>query len=130
MSENAPNSPDLGNQFPSEFRVTSRRDFERIFKNKTVVSDPQLVLFLHPNGLEYPRIGTIVSKRVGNAPTRNRWKRVIREAFRLNREKLPAGFDFVVQPRRGAVPKFDPIVDSLVRLAKRAKNRWEKQNRQ
>ena len=33
---------------------------------------------------------------------RNRLKRVLREAFRLARDVLPAGYDFVLVPRTGA----------------------------
>jgi ribonuclease P protein component len=37
-----------------------------------------------------------VAGRVGRAVRRNRWKRAIREAFRLHRHKLPAAYDIVI----------------------------------
>ncbi|MFM2092915.1 MAG: ribonuclease protein component, partial [Planctomycetota bacterium] len=51
------------------------------------------------------------------AVTRHRWKRLIREAFRLSRTQLPVGFDLVVRPKRGAHADFDRIAKSLPRLA-------------
>ena len=40
---------------------------------------------------------------------RNRWKRLLREAFRLCREELPGGIDLVVIPRGGDDPELERI---------------------
>jgi ribonuclease P protein component len=47
------------------------------------------------------RLGITASRRVGNAPQRNRAKRLLREAFRCVRSGLPAGLDLVVIVRHG-----------------------------
>lgn len=46
------------------------------------------------------RLGIIASKRIGNAVFRNRAKRLLREVFRRQYPKLPAGTDFVAVARR------------------------------
>ena len=46
--------------------------------------------------LDTPRLGITVSKRVGNAVTRNRVRRRLRELFRTGRAELPQGCDVVV----------------------------------
>ena len=42
------------------------------------------------------RLGLAVGRRVGRANVRNRWKRAIREAFRLHRHRLAVPYDLVV----------------------------------
>lgn len=46
------------------------------------------------------RLGVSVSKDHGGAVRRNKLKRLLREAFRLERHRLPAGLDLVLIPRQ------------------------------
>ncbi len=70
-----------------------------------------------PNDLPHPRLGLSVSRKVGGAVVRNRWKRLLREVFRITREQLPVGVDLVVIPRPGAEPTLAGLLRSLPRLA-------------
>jgi ribonuclease P protein component len=45
------------------------------------------------------RLGITASRHYGNSPERNRFKRIVREAFRLQRSQLPVGYDLNVKPR-------------------------------
>jgi ribonuclease P protein component len=59
-----------------------------------------------------PRIGLIVSRKVGGAVARNRVKRLCRECFRLSPEILPDGVDLIVVARDGAESmKFHEVQD-------------------
>lgn len=50
----------------------------------------------------HARLGITVSKRFGKAVLRNRFKRVVREAFRQCKDRLLQGIDLNVKPRHGA----------------------------
>ena len=104
-------------RFPKSVRLVSPLDFDRVFLEGVVASDSVLVVHAARGKQTWTRIGLSVSKRVGNSPIRNRWKRLIREAFRRQKVELPIGIDMVVRPKRGAVPDQDLIFKSLLKLA-------------
>ena len=80
-------------------RVSLDRDYKAAFAARLKKARHPLVVFGRPNGLDHPRLGLSVGRRVGPATARNRAKRLLREAFRLARADLPPGFDLVVNVR-------------------------------
>ena len=79
-------------------RLLSKDDFKRVFEAGCVLRSRDLMVRVRTNGLEYPRLGLVVGKRYSRkAVIRNRAKRLLREAFRLNRDRLPRA-DLVVMP--------------------------------
>jgi ribonuclease P protein component len=115
MSETAPRL-----SFPQSRRLKTPAEFERCYARKRSASDGLLVVYACENGLGHPRLGCSVSRKVGGAVVRNRYKRLFREAFRLAQHELPAGVDFVLIPRGGAEPTQEAVKESLVKLAKQA----------
>lgn len=109
-----------------QYRIRRSGDFRRAYQRRCSSADQQIVVFGHPNGLAYPRLGLSVSRRVGGAVVRNRWKRLLREAFRLSRHQLPTGIDLIVLPRPNAEPTLDSLVEVLPRLAARVARRIER----
>lgn len=105
--------------FRPDHRIRKQVDFERVYQARAYAADDVLVINGNVNGLTHPRLGLSVSKRVGTAVVRNRWKRLIREAFRLAREELPVGIDLVVRPQTDAAADFADICRSLPALARR-----------
>jgi ribonuclease P protein component len=112
-------------RFLAEYHVRRAADFQRAIRRRSSAADGWGVVFGHANGLSYPRLGLSVSKRLGGAVVRNRWKRLLREAFRQIRPQLPAGIDLIVIPRAGAPPPLAQLRDSLARLAERVAKKVE-----
>lgn len=106
--------------FPQRLRMKTPAEFDRCYKRKRSASDTVLIVYACENGLDHPRLGCSVSKKVGNAVVRNRFKRLFREAFRLSQHDLPTGVDFIMIPRPGEEPTQEMVKESLVKLAKQA----------
>ena len=100
-------------------RIRSGLDFRRAYARRGTVSDDTIVVVGCENGLAHPRLGLSVSRKVGGAVARNRWKRLIREAFRISQSRLPEGIDLVVIPRVGVEPELAALLQSLPLLAGR-----------
>jgi len=110
-------SPECDQRFPKSVRLVSQLDFDRVFREGIVASDSVLVVHATRGTQPWTRIGLSISKKVGNSPVRNRWKRLIREAFRRQKLDLPLNMDMVVRPKRGAVADYKLVTQSLLKLA-------------
>jgi ribonuclease P protein component len=92
-------------------------EFDRVYRARISAADGSMVVYGLPNDGPYARLGLSVSRKVGNAVVRNRWKRILREAFRLQAANLPPQTDLVVVARSVAPPTLAEAMASLVKLA-------------
>ncbi len=106
-------------RFTNAEHLRRRRDFEATYKHRRSAADENLVVYVRPNGLAFSRLGLSVSGRLGPATERNRFKRRVREAFRLHKHDLPTGFDLIVIPRRRLDQTVQEVYESLSALCRK-----------
>ncbi len=106
------------------WRLRQRADFDRLKAHGKQWRHPLLALSVLPNSLSHNRYAFIASKRLGNAVTRNRIRRRLREAVR--HAALKQGYDIVLIARDNlAWQPYNRIVQILDELFQRANLRPE-----
>lgn len=93
----------VGLQFPKALRILTRRYFQKASAEGKKIKG-QVLLFQYYKANTQSRIGITVSKKYGKAHDRNRFKRLVREVFRENYDRIPAGVQICVFPK---LPKTD-----------------------
>ena len=85
--------------FPKSHHLRSPREFDAVYAAKTRETRGPVMVYAKPNGLDHPRLGLSVSRKVGIAVRRNRIRRLLREAIRLMQHDFPTGYDLVIVVR-------------------------------
>lgn len=99
--------------------LKKNKDFQKVYKYGKSYANKYLVMYVLENEMKNNRIGVSVSKKVGNSVVRHRLTRLIRESFRLNRDKFQSGLDIVVIARHTAKGKnYWHISSAVVHLGK------------
>lgn len=107
--------------------LTNNKDFLKLYKKGKYINSKECVVYYLPNKLPFNRLGITTSKKVGNAVSRNRARRVIRAAYQQTELAFPIGFDIVIVAREGAsVVKSDVIREFFVNKVTVTINKSEK----
>ncbi len=79
--------------------IKNNKDFVKAYKRGSKVVSSLVVLYKIKNSCSKKRIGITTSKKVGKAVTRNRVRRLIRQAIYENYSQLKDGYDYVFVAR-------------------------------
>ena len=79
--------------------LKSNKDFRTLYYRGKSQVHPVLVTYVRKNRLGVTRVGITTGKKIGKAVTRNRCRRVIREAYRALLPDVCPGFDLVFVAR-------------------------------
>ena len=72
------------------------------------------MIYAKANGLTFSRLGLAVSRKIGNAVVRNRVKRRLREAVKMQLKETPLRYDFVIVARNAAADAEFPDLKKFV----------------
>ncbi len=109
-------------------RLTHNREFQAVYGARCRKTAGPLVVHGRPNGLEHPRLGLSVGRRVGTAVQRNRLKRLIREAFRHLQHDFPRGYDLIVVVRPHEALNLAAYQHLLHKAATQIHQEWTKRD--
>lgn len=92
----------IANQrFVRESRLLTPHQFSFVFAQAIPAVSSTITVLARHNELSYPRLGiTVAKKKVKLAVQRNRFKRCVRENFRLHAHELP-NVDIIVLAKQG-----------------------------
>ncbi|MCL1697650.1 MULTISPECIES: ribonuclease P protein component [unclassified Lysinibacillus] len=104
-------------------RVKKNDDFQKVFKKGKSFANRQFVVyFLEKEGQTEFRVGLSVSKKLGNAVTRNQIKRYIRQSIHELKDELKPNMDYVIIARQpAATMDFQEVKQSLQHVLRIAK---------
>lgn len=98
------------------------KSFQQVYRAGKSYANRQLVLYVLPGTGAARRVGFAAGKRLGPAVVRNRVKRLLREAYRLNQHRLVDGVDLLLVGRQGVVDaKLPAVTAAMLDLCGRAK---------
>lgn len=106
-----------------EQRIKKNEDFQKVFKRGKSVANRQFVVYSYRRDKQQQfRIGLSVGKKLGNAVTRNRIKRYIRQSFLEMKDDIKNDTDYVIIARhQAATLDFHETKKSLQHVLKIAK---------
>ncbi len=85
--------------------LKENRDFQRLYRRGRSMGSATLVLYARANRLGRNRLGITTGAKLGNAVTRNKMRRRVREILRLHAAELRQGYDLVAVVRHSAVER-------------------------
>jgi ribonuclease P protein component len=117
-------------RFRKPLHLRKPAEFARIYALRCIARQRFLTVFAGPNGCGHARLGLSVSKKHGSAVVRNRLKRLMREAFRLQQHQLPTGVDLVLIPEQARNATLADFQESLMAAVRKLARRLEAERHQ
>ena len=110
------------------YKLRKNTEFRFVYRRGKSYTNNLLVLYVLKNKrnldekkLPYNKVGISVSKKVGNSVVRSRSKRLISESYRLNKDKVLSGHDFVFVARSAInEKKYSDVESAMINLFKKA----------
>ena len=104
-----------------QYRLTGSRSFDYLYRHGAVYRNALLVLYVTKSRFSTPKVGFSVGKKVGDSVRRNRTKRRLKEAFRLEMDRVVTGQNYVIVARSGSAERSnEELRTAMLSLLKQA----------
>lgn len=108
-------------KLPKRKVLRKNKNFQTVYKVGKSYANKLLVLYVLSNRKTEGRIGFAAGKKMGNAVVRNRVKRLLREAYRLNQHRISPGLDLVLVGRKPIIGEnLKTVAGALLHICGRA----------
>ena len=103
-------------------RLRKHADYQRVYRESRKHFSPSMSYFFRARSADDPvpqgpRVGLTAGRVLGMAVERNRIKRRMREAVRLNLNRLPLAVDVVLHPRKSVIDmEFAKLQSEVARI--------------
>lgn len=106
-----------------DYRIKNNKEFQYVFRKGKSFANRQLVIYyLEVPEQEHFRVGLSVGTKIGNAVTRNRIKRYLRESFNSLKTEINPTLDIIIIARQPTKEmNYHDIRKSLIHLLSRKK---------
>ncbi len=78
------------------------KEFQMVYNKRQSKANRLFIMYVCKNNSDSNRLGISVSKKVGNSVVRHHIARLVRESYRLNKEKIKGNYDIVLVARANA----------------------------
>lgn len=76
--------------------IKNNEVFNNIIKNGINIKNKYFVIYKEVNSLSYPQFGIAVGTKIGNAVTRNYYKRQIRSIIDKNKKSFSKSYKYII----------------------------------
>ena len=76
--------------------IKKHQDFTDIIKNQNYIKNKNFVLYNKESKFNYPHFGIAVGTKIGNAVTRNKYKRILKSIVDENKNLFSKGNNYII----------------------------------
>lgn len=97
--------------------VKESSDFEKIIHNGKYIKNNEYIIYYKDNELNRYRFGLSVGKKIGNAVTRNYYKRQLRNIIDQNKKYFSNTKDYIIILRKNCLScDYNTLLNSFIKL--------------
>ena len=99
--------------------IKEHYEFDNIINKGKSIGNKIFSIYFLKHDEEYPKFGIAVGKKIGNAVTRNKYKRIIRNIIDNNKLLFKKDYDYIIIIKRKCLDlSFKELNDNLSELVK------------